>query len=138
MTRFAIDTSALARLRQPAVSQVLEPLIGSGMAVTTAALDFESLFSARGFNEYRQAREWRARRFEYLPTGDQDWSRALELQGSLAHEGRLRQVGMADLLIAAVCERNRATLLHYDADFETISEITGQDARWVVPRGSVA
>ncbi|HEU4849685.1 MAG TPA: PIN domain nuclease [Terrimesophilobacter sp.] len=138
MTRFAIDTSALARLRRPAVSQVLEPLIGAGMVVTTAALDFESLFSARGLTEYRQAREWRARRFEYLPTADQDWCRALDLQGSLAYEGRLRQVGMADLLIAAVCERNRIPLLHYDADFETIASITGQDARWVVPRGSIA
>jgi predicted nucleic acid-binding protein len=138
MTRFAIDTSALARLRHPAVSQVLEPLIGAGMVVTLAALDFESLFSARDLVEYRKAREWRAGRFKYVPTDDQDWNRALELQGALAHEGRLRQVGMADLLIAAVCERNRIVLLHYDADFETIAEVTGQDARWVVPRGSVA
>lgn len=38
------------------------------------------------------------------------------------------------LLIAAVAERHELTLLHYDADFDTIAEITGQDARWVVPR----
>jgi predicted nucleic acid-binding protein len=45
---------------------------------------------------------------------------------------------MPDLLVAAVAERHALTLLHYDADFDTIAEITGQDARWVVPRGSVA
>lgn len=138
MTRFAIDTSALARLRHQAVSEVLEPLITAGMVVTMAALDFEGLFSARSLEEYRQARQWRADRFEYVPTSDQDWVRALGLQGSLADQGRLRQVGMADLLIAAVAERHSLTLLHYDADFDTIAEITGQDARWVVPRGSVA
>lgn len=138
MTRFAIDTSALARLRQSAVARALEPLIGAGLVATMAALDFESLFSTRSFDEYRQAKLWRANRFEYLSIEDKDWNRALDVQGSLAQKGRLREVGMADLLIAAVCERNRIALLHYDSDFETIAEITGQDARWVVPRGSVA
>jgi predicted nucleic acid-binding protein len=102
-----------------------------------AALDFESLFSTRSLEEYRQAKRWRANRFEYLSTEEKDWNRALDVQGSLALRGRLREVGMADLLIAAVCERNRVALLHYDSHFETIAEVTGQDARWVVPRGSV-
>jgi len=37
--------------------------------------------------------------------------------------------------VAAVAERNGLTLLHYDSDFDTIAEVTGQDTRWVVPRG---
>jgi predicted nucleic acid-binding protein len=57
------------------------------------------------------------------------------VQATLAAQSRLREVGMADLLIAAVAERHGLTLLHYDGDFDTIAEITGQDARWVVPRG---
>ena len=29
------------------------------------------------------------------------------------------------------------TVLHHDADFDTIAAVTGQDMEWVVPRGSL-
>jgi predicted nucleic acid-binding protein len=47
-------------------------------------------------------------------------------------------VGFPDLLIAAVAERERVTLLHYDGDYDLIAQVTGQSAQWVVPRGTVA
>jgi hypothetical protein len=28
-------------------------------------------------------------------------------------------------------------VLHYDSDYDLIAKITGQPARWVVPRGTV-
>ncbi len=28
-------------------------------------------------------------------------------------------------------------VLHYDADFDVIAEITGQPTRWIAPRGSL-
>jgi len=28
-------------------------------------------------------------------------------------------------------------VLHYDADFDLIAEITGQPCEWVVPRGTI-
>ena len=28
------------------------------------------------------------------------------------------------------------TVLHYDADFDTITAVTGQDMEWVAPRSS--
>ncbi|MCL4369147.1 MAG: VapC toxin family PIN domain ribonuclease, partial [Actinobacteria bacterium] len=42
-----------------------------------------------------------------------------------------------DLVIAAAAESADLTVLHYDADFERIAEVTGQAHDWVVPRGSV-
>ena len=42
-----------------------------------------------------------------------------------------------DLLIAAAAEANGLTVLHYDADFDRISAVTGQRSEWVVPAGSV-
>jgi predicted nucleic acid-binding protein len=101
-------------------------------------LDFEDLFSARSPAQYFQTVAIRRDGYEYLTTEEEDWQRALETQAELATRGRWREVGMPDLLVAAVAERHALTLLHYDADFDTIAEITGQDARWVVPRGSVA
>jgi predicted nucleic acid-binding protein len=47
-------------------------------------------------------------------------------------------VPLPDLLIAAVAERNQVTVVHYDADYDTIAEMTGQPTRWVVERGSIA
>jgi predicted nucleic acid-binding protein len=49
----------------------------------------------------------------------------------------MRSVGLPDLLIAAVAERERVTVLHYDSDYEIIAKVTGQPIEWVVPRGSV-
>ena len=42
-----------------------------------------------------------------------------------------------DLLIAAAAEAHGLTVLHYDADFDRISAVTGQRCEWVVPAGSV-
>ncbi|GAA3377522.1 hypothetical protein GCM10020367_53510 [Streptomyces sannanensis] len=42
-----------------------------------------------------------------------------------------------DLMVAATAELSDLTILHYDADFETIAKATGQPHRWIAPRGSV-
>jgi predicted nucleic acid-binding protein len=54
----------------------------------------------------------------------------------LAEKGKHRSVGIADLLIAAVAERHELTLVHYDSDFDHVSEVTGQTTRWLAPRGT--
>ncbi|WP_349904378.1 PIN domain nuclease [Parafrigoribacterium humi] len=130
-----IDSSAMSRTREQEVGAVIGSLIDLGRVATCAVLDFEALYTARSPSEYVAIGELRRGAFEYLPVNDAEWSRALEVQAVLASQSRLREVGMADLLIAAVAERHGLTLLHYDGDFDTIAEITGQDARWVVPRG---
>jgi predicted nucleic acid-binding protein len=122
-------------MRHDVVAAVLMPLIEGGMVGSCAPLDIEDLYSARTPAEYWLISNIRRNAYEHLPVNDAEWRRALEVQATLAAQSRLREVGMADLLIAAVAERHGLTLLHYDGDFDTIAEITGQDARWVVPRG---
>jgi len=51
--------------------------------------------------------------------------------------GRVRAVGLPDLLIAAVAEREHVTVLHYDGDYELIAHVTAQPVKWVVPRGTL-
>jgi predicted nucleic acid-binding protein len=51
---------------------------------------------------------------------------------------RIRAVGLPYLLIAAVAERERVTVLHYDGDYKLIAQITGQPVQWVVPRRTVS
>ena len=74
---------------------------------------------------------------EWLATHDEDWQCALQVQAALWRRGQIRAVGFPDLLIAAVAERERLTILHYDGDYDLITRVTGQAAQWVVPRGTV-
>jgi predicted nucleic acid-binding protein len=134
---YLVDTSAAARVSHPHVAGVVAPMISRGLVATCATLDFEALYSAQTPSEYEQIRSRRRASYEYLPTHDNDWSRALEVQRQLASKSRLRAMGMPDLIIAAVAERERVTIVHYDADFDTIASVTGQPMRWVAPRGSL-
>jgi predicted nucleic acid-binding protein len=56
----------------------------------------------------------------------------------LARRSQHRAAGVVDLLTAAIAEHHAAVMLHYDSDFEHIAAVTGQEQRWVVPRGTVA
>ena len=59
------------------------------------------------------------------------------VQALLWRSGQVRAVGLPDLLIAAVAERERVTVLHYDGDYDFIAQITGQPTQWVIARGTV-
>ena len=134
---YLADTSALARLHQPVVAAVLSPLIEAGLVATCGVIEFELGWAARSAAEFDQIRSDRDEGYEWLATRDEDWHRALELQGELWRRGRIRAVGFPDLLIAAVADREKVTLLHYDSDFELVAELTSQPTQWVVPRGAV-
>jgi hypothetical protein len=135
---YLADTSALARLQHPPVTAVLGPLIEAGLVATCGVIEFELGWATRTGAEFDQFRADRDRGYEWLATHDEDWRRALDVQGALWRAGKARAVGFPDLLVAAVAERERVTVLHYDTDYELIAEVTGQPVRWVVPRGTVS
>src|SRR3954454_22599541 len=124
-------------MRRAAVAERLEPLITGGLVATCATLDAEALYSARGPGEYEQVRADRREAYEYLPTDDDHWQRAFDVQRVLARTGRHRAVGMADLLTAVLAAGHGMTVLHYDSDFETIADVLDFEHRWVMPRGTV-
>jgi predicted nucleic acid-binding protein len=131
------DTSALARLRHAEVQTVLAPLIEAGLVATCGVIEFELRWATRSGIEFDQVRADRDAGYEWLATHDEDWRRAMDVEGALWHGGQVRVVGLPDLLIAAVAERERVTVLHYDSDYDLIAKITGQAMQWVVPRGTV-
>jgi predicted nucleic acid-binding protein len=130
------DTSALARLRRPAVASALGPMIEAGLVATCGVIEFELGWAARTADEFDEIRADRQAGYEWLATHDEDWHRALQVQAALWRSGQVRAVGFPDLLIAAVAERERVTIVHYDSDFDLITHITGQPTQWVVPRGT--
>lgn len=134
---YLADTSALARLRHHPVAAVLGPLIETGLVATCGVVEFELGWAARSGKELDDLRADRDLGYEWLPTHDEDWRRALDVQAALWRRGQARAVGLPDLLIAAVAERERVTVLHYDGDYDLIAEFTSQKVQWVVPRGTV-
>jgi predicted nucleic acid-binding protein len=38
---------------------------------------------------------------------------------------------LVDLIIAAVAERHRCPIVHFDADYDRIAALSGQPTRWV-------
>jgi len=134
---YLADTSALARLRHQQVAAVLGPLIEAGLVATCGVIEFELGWATRTTAEFDELRADRDVGYEWLATHDEDWRRALDVQGALWRSGQIRAVGFPDLLVAAVAERERVAVLHYDADYDLIAGITGQPTRWVAPRGAV-
>jgi hypothetical protein len=134
---YLADTSALARLHHPPVAAVLGPWIEAGLVATCGVIEFELGWATRTGAEFSRLRADRDHGYEWLATHDEDWRRALDVQGTLWRAGKVRTVGFPDLLVAAVAEREQVTIVHYDSDYELIADVTGQPVRWVVSRGTV-
>jgi predicted nucleic acid-binding protein len=128
----------MSRMRDERVRARLGPLIEQGIVGTCAVLDFEALWSIAPGSDVAEAMAGRAATYGWLPTDDRDLARATEVLTRLAELGRHRSVKWPDAIIAAIAERHRVTLLHYDADFDHVASITGQPMEWVVERGSIS
>lgn len=134
-TRYLIDKSALARYGKEIVRDVLRPLDGAGHLAVCGAVEVELLYSARSRADAERIRD-NLSGFVWLPTPDEVWDRALEVQAELIDAGSWRAVSLPDLVIAATAERHRATVLHYDGGYDLIAAVTGQPTQWVVPAGT--
>lgn len=134
-TRYLIDKSAFARYPKPTVRAVIDPLHNAGLLAVCGAVELEILHSARSKADAQRIRE-ELRGFDWLPSPDETWDRAAEVQTLLTERGNWRALSVADLIVAAVAERQRATVLHYDGDYDMIAAVTGQPTLWVVPAGT--
>lgn len=74
--------------------------------------------------------------FDAVETTAAHLRRALQVQRLLARRSR-RGRKIPDLLIAVAAEELDVAVLHYDADFDLITSVTGQQCQWVVPAGTV-
>ena len=132
---YLVDKSAWARAANPQVHSVLEMLIETGSLATCAITNLEVLYSARSSSEYEELSDELAGLAD-VPIESEQMGRALDVQHKLAARGRHR-LPIPDLIIAAAAESSGLSILHYDADYERIAEVTHQSNEWVVPRGSV-
>ena len=133
---YLIDKSALARMQDPRIQARLAPVIAAGEAATCAVIELEILYSTRNQDEHAQTRDRRRLAYRHIELTGSIFERAIEVQGLLAARGQHR-LPIPDLIIAAAAEAARMTVLHYDADFDTIAAVTRQETEWVAPQGSL-
>ena len=137
MAQFLIDKSAFARIASNSVIRsTVADLVIAGRVATCAVIDLEILYSARSASAFHEIR----RELSMIPKApiNQDvCERAMEIQYALSKKSMYRSVTLPDLLIAACAKMAGLIVLHYDKDFDVISEITKQETRWIMPRGSI-
>ena len=133
---YLIDKSALARMQHAQVQERVGPIIEAGEAATCSIIDLEVLYSTRNREEHTRTRARRGRAYRRVALTEAIFQRAVDVQCMLAAHGQHR-LPIPDLIIAAAAESAGMTVLHYDADFDTIGTVTGQRMEWVARRGSL-
>ena len=133
------DSSVWANKRRPAIRDWFEAAIEAGEIAVCDMVALELLHSARNGSEFHELEDLLLA-MPWIPNEAADWVRTREVYRILADRRPAfhRSVKHADLLIAAAAERAGITLVHYDQDFDTIAPVTGQSARWVAARGTLA
>jgi len=130
-----VDTSVLTCLRTAAVRVAIESRAERGELARAGISDLEIGYSARSALEWdRLAGALGV--FELVETTADHLRRARHVQRLLAAKHQ-RGRKVPELLVAAAAEARNLTVLHYDADFDRIANVTGQPCEWIVPAGSV-
>jgi hypothetical protein len=132
---YLADSSVLTRLGKTGVAEAFTPLAAAGEIALCAPVVFELGVTARSPDDYRTLMDGLAA-YDRVPTNDADHRRALEVQQMLAQDSQHRRLSLVDALVAAVAEGRGMTVLHYDADFDAVADLTGQPHKWVVRRGT--
>jgi predicted nucleic acid-binding protein len=114
-----------------------EAVVEQGIAICDM-VRLELLHSAQNATEFRALRQ-DLQALPNCPIAEEQWLRALDVYEKLADQGGLhhRAVKHPDLLIAAAAESAGVAVVHYDEDYDRIAQITGQEVRWLAPRGSL-
>ena len=122
-----IDKSAYARLGRSPDDQTWASRIDRGLVRITTLTRLELGYSARTAADWRvelDVAPLAAMPIQYLTPAIED--RAVEVQLLLADRGQHRAPSIPDLMVAATAELAGLIVLHFDKDFDLITEVTGQ------------
>lgn len=133
---YLVDNSVFQRLPHcPQVAEALRGFTISGIFTTCLPITLEAGHSATDGEDHGRVIQLIGSR-RRLPITDEVEQEAQALQSALWNRGLVRAAGVNDLVIAAAALVHGATVLHYDADYEHIAQVSELHQRWVVPRGS--
>jgi len=122
-----IDKSAYVRLGRSPDDQTWAGRIDRGLVRITTLTRLELGYSARtaaGWRSELDVPPLAAMPVQYVTPAIED--RAVEVQLLLADRGQHRAPNIPDLMVAATAELVGLIVLHFDKDFDLITEVTGQ------------
>jgi predicted nucleic acid-binding protein len=134
---YLADTSVYVLQRQhPDVGARFASLLSEGRLAACQMTALEYLNNAPDPKGYEVL--WAALRGQrWIDTTADAMERALQVHRMLAARSQHRHFRLPDLIIAATAETIGVTVLHYDADYDKIAEVTGQPVEWIAERGSL-
>jgi predicted nucleic acid-binding protein len=136
-----LDNSAWARLGDPNLSDVRAGEIADALEAGRVAIClpflFEAGYSARNARDHGDLLD-ELLALPHFPIDEEVERRAIDAQRQLARIGHHR-LPPVDLLVAAIADRHRLGVLHYDHDYDLISEKTDLrlESVWLSPAGSL-
>ena len=137
------DTSAWVvaqrRSAAPDLRAEFQALLLGGQIATCGVVMWELLHTTNNAHEFAARREL-LHALERCPLADADIDHGLDVCHRLASDrggNAHRLIKLQDALIASAAEHAGLTLLHYDADFDHIAQVTAQPTQWIRPRGSL-
>jgi predicted nucleic acid-binding protein len=132
-----IDTSAWSRAHHPLVRERWSESLRAGRLRLSPAARLEILLSARGGENFDLLAE-RLSALRAAPLTATVAGAAQTAMRTLAHRSAGSQrIPVVDYLIAAAAQETGAAVIHYDRDYDTLTEVMVFESVWLAPPGSL-
>ncbi|MEV0345894.1 PIN domain nuclease [Nonomuraea sp. NPDC050680] len=128
---YLIDTSALVRFYRGQAGTEWDQTVSAGLVGIVEPVRQEYLRAVGGRPAFYEAGDLLRETFPCYVIPESAWNETGELQRELADKGWHQCAAPVDLLMAVTARHHKLTVLHADADFDTISRLTGQPVRWI-------
>jgi predicted nucleic acid-binding protein len=119
---YLIDTSALVRVMRNEVGEEWYGLIDRGLVAVCDPVLAEVLVTAPA-KQYEKVEQSLAGAHPWVPVPDDVWEIVASMRRELARHSAHHRLSVADCLIAGTAMKRNLTILHEDADFETVARI---------------
>jgi predicted nucleic acid-binding protein len=139
VTRYLVDNSVWQLLpHSVVVREAINALLDAENELCCCALSLDEFaYSARSAADHAAATARMRSSFLFLPSSAASDAMAAEIRTQLWNAGKGRSAGVVDVAIAAIAAVADSVVLHYDGDFDHITDVEpAVRSRWVVPRGS--
>jgi predicted nucleic acid-binding protein len=133
-----VDTSAWARADNVTIrDRWLAALLGDRLRLSPL-IRIEILMGVRGGSEFDLLAE-RLGTIREAPLSISVIRAAESAMRALAHRSAgAHRIPIVDYLVAAAAQQLGAAVIHYDNDYDTLSEVMEFESIWLAPAGSVA
>ncbi|MEV0128011.1 PIN domain nuclease [Dactylosporangium sp. NPDC050688] len=120
---YLADTSAAWRLLRNQIPDPWPRYVAQGVVALCPPVEAELMVSVRADRDYEPFFAVLRRTFGWCPTLEDPWRHVLAVQRDLIKIGHHRGPSPMDIIIALTAQEQRLTLLHVDADFDSIAKV---------------